>query len=323
VTRAGSLGALLLLAALAVVAQEETAAVDLRVEPDVARVGDPIALTLTVALPAGARLDARALGPDLGPFSVLDGRWEPVSGDTPASSRVWQGRIAAYEVGELELPPIRVEFKGADGKTNALATESRTLTLESVLALEEGPDAALADLKAPASVAADFRVLWIAGVVLLGMLLLALLAWWLVRRYGRRFEAVPAPTDPFHRVAPHVWAYGELQKLLDERLAEDGEVDRFCTRLSWILKRYLGGRFRIDLMEHTTAEVPALLARARAPEEPSESAHRLLERCDGVKFARATPTPEQCRAEVEEAYRVIDATRVSVEPAAAAERGVA
>jgi len=323
VARAGLVVGIALVAALGVTAQDEAASVAVRVEPDAARVGDPLELTLEVELPAGARLETEALGPRLGSFTVLEGRWETPQSDAPTTARRWSGRIAAYEVGELELPAFRLRYTAADGTGASVASEAVTLTIESVLDPGEGEEAALADLKAPAGLVADFRVLWIAGLVLAGMLLLALATWWLVHRYGRRFAGVAAPSDPFRRVAPDVWAYAELQKLLDERLAEQGEIDGFCTRLTWILKRYLGGRYRIDLLEHTTAEVPALLAAARVPEDSAGAAHRLLERCDGVKFARAAATAEQCRSEIEETYRIIDATRVSGAGEATPARGAA
>jgi hypothetical protein len=305
-----------------VAAAEDAPSVSVTVKPSVANVGDAIELIVTVDVPAGTRLEPEPLGPEIGPFSVLDGRWEaPAEGETVR--RFWRGSIAAYEVGEVELPAIAVRYVDAEGGSSRASSEPVPVTIESVLGPDDADQAPLADLKAPASLRGDFSVLWIAGIAFAAVVLAALLVWWLVRRYGARFAAVPASTDPFQREAPDVWAYGELRKLLDERLAEEGRVEEFYTRLAWILKRYLSGRFRVDLMEHTTSELRQLLAQAGVGAEPAALAHAMLERSDHVKFARHLPAAERCRAEVEEAYGIVDATRPRATTQEAAQEGAA
>jgi len=148
----------------------------------------------------------------------------------------------------------------------------------------------------------------------------AALLWWLHRRYAARLAAVPAPDDPFHRTPPHEWVYAELQKLLERRLAEQGQEALFFTEVARILKRYLGGRFRVELMEQTTAEVPERLRQAGAPREAIEAVGDLLASCDMVKFAKELPRPDDCRAAIEAAYQIVDATKPKP---ADAERGAA
>jgi hypothetical protein len=129
------------------------------------------------------------------------------------------------------------------------------------------------------------------------------------RRFAARLAAVPQVTDPFHRMPPHEWVYEQLRMLLDRRLAERGEVEEFFSELSHIVKQYLGGRYRVDLLERTTAEVKPELVQAGAPSAPVRATVELLERSDMVKFARGVPAPAACRSAVEEAYRIVDATR--------------
>jgi hypothetical protein len=183
--------------------------------------------------------------------------------------------------------------------------------IRSVLA--EGPadePPQIADIKSPASVPPDYRTLWVA-LVLVGLLLaVSGVVWWLNRRFAGRLAAVPAPTDPFHREPPHVWVYRELQRLLDRRWAEQGRVDEFYAEVGRIVKTYLAGRYRVDLLERTTEEVRDLLARAGAPGDAAEHAHGILADCDLVKFARLRPAPAASRTVVETVYALVDATRV-------------
>jgi hypothetical protein len=141
------------------------------------------------------------------------------------------------------------------------------------------------------------------------LLLAAGLLWWLHRRYAARLAAVPAPADPFHRTPPHEWVYAELQRLLEQRLAEQGEVERFFAELAQVMKTYLGGRFRIELLEQTTKEVPRRLQQAGAAEEAIGAIVELLDGCDRVKFARERPASESCRSAIESAYGIVDATK--------------
>lgn len=282
----------------------------LEVEPREATVGDHLEATLVLDLPTGDVPELREIGPRLGPFDVVSGSWDgPVP--TEAGRRwTWNGRLSAYRTGTLELPPIMIGYE-REGEPAELQSESVRVQLLSVLAeatVGEEP-AEIADLKPPASVPPDYRALW-AGVGLLGLLLIGALAlWWLQRRYASRLAAAKIPEDPFHRIPPHEWVYRELQQLLERRLAEQGHVDLFYAELARILKFYLGGRYRVDLMERTTEELPPILRQAGAPESGILAAGEFLARCDRVKFAGERPGPERSRESVEQAYRLVDLTR--------------
>jgi hypothetical protein len=141
-----------------------------------------------------------------------------------------------------------------------------------------------------------------------------LLSWWLWRRYAAKLAAVSAPVDPFRRLPPHVWVYEELEKLLARRLAEEGRIGVFYDELTRIVKQYLEGRYRVDLLERTTSEVPGALQSAGAPQDAGALARALLESSDRVKFARLGAGPAECRAAVEEAYRLVDLTKPAEAP---------
>jgi hypothetical protein len=165
------------------------------------------------------------------------------------------------------------------------------------------------DLKPEASIPPDYGPLKLALLAFAALLVVAGLAWWLWRRYAAKLAAIAAPVDPFRRLPPHVWVYEELEKLLARRLAEEGKIGLFYDELTHIVKQYLEGRYRVDLLERTTSEVPAELASAGAPTEAGSLARALLESGDRVKFARLGAGPAECRAAVEEAYRLVDMTK--------------
>ncbi len=292
-----------------------------------ATIGDRIDVQLIVEVPEGVELDPPSVGPELGPFSVVDGRWDEVLPDGPKGIRTWAGRVTAFETGEIELPALRIQLEGRGGETYETETEPLSVLISSVLEPGESElesQAELADLKSPASLAPDYGRLVRFAAAFGALLILAGVIWWLVRRYAARLAAVPVPDDPFGRVPPHVWVYEELQRLLDRRLAEQEKVPEFFSELSRILKQYLSGRYRVDLMEQTTAEVPERLQQAGCPADRIDEIVKLLERCDLVKFAKLPGAPDDCRAAVEQAYEIVDGTKpAEAVPAANSDRGAA
>ena len=296
----------------------------LEVDRDQATVGDPLAATLTLDLASGVVFVPASLGSEIGPFSVEGGSWSVPPEGEPPRRWVWTGRLFAFRTGVLKVPPIALRVEGESGSFS-ISTAPVEVTIDSVLTEQdlaaEAPE--LADLKPPASMAPRYGPLWavLGGLVLL--LASAGLLWWLHRRYAAKFSAVPAPEDPFQRTAPHIWVYAELQRLLARRLPEQGQIDPFYAELSRILKIYLGGRFRVDLLEHTTEEVPDRLWQAGTDADAVAEVIALLAECDRVKFAKHRPDPDGCRDAIERIYRVVDTTKPVDGTAAAARRGAA
>jgi hypothetical protein len=303
---------------------EDPTALRLEVDAREATVGDQLATTITLDLAVGSQPELPVIGPRLGEFEVLDGAW---SGPVPSEVGErwsWSGKLAVFQTGSLEIPPISVRVGTGDGArevtSDPVSVEIRSLLDADVAAQEETE---LADIKPPASMPGDYRALWAALGLLALLLAGAALLWWLQRRYASRLAAAEVPEDPFHRVPPHVWVYQELQRLLERRLEERGESELFHAEVSRIIKQYLGGRYRVDLMEQTSSEVPVLLRQAGAPATSIDGVNELLSRCDLVKFARNRPRPELWREVVEMAYGVVDATKPEEAANNGTERGAA
>jgi hypothetical protein len=297
---------------------------EVSVTPVEAAVGDRLKMVVTVDLPQGISLDPTPIGPELGPFTIMDGQWSPPAEAEEGRRWIWSGSMAAFRTGALEVPPISVRANGPEGELS-LSSEPVSVRILSVLTEEDLDQEAaeLADLKGPVSVPPEYGPLWRALSVMGLLLGGALLLWWLHRRYGARLAAVAVPEDPFHRTPPHEWIFAELQRLLGHRLPEQGKIEQFYGELSWILKRYLTGRYRVELMEATSAEVPSLLRQSGVGKEAIHSIAELLAESDRVKFARSLPDAAAWRTAVERVYRIVDATKPAEVGSASARKGAA
>jgi hypothetical protein len=252
------------------------------------------------------------LGTELGEFNVLHQQWEVGEPEGDYSSWVWIATVAAYSTGPVEFPALQIAAISSEQP----GWESLPLTVEMISVLDEASgeeELEIADLKQPASLEPNWTPALIALSIVALIALIALAAWWLHRRYAARLAAVPMVDDPFARTPPHEWAFAELQNLLSERLAEQGELERFYAQLAWILKRYLGGRYRVDLLEQTTDEVRPALDQAGIPSAASPRVGSILAECDRVKFAKAFPSDSERKQIVERVYAVIDQTKPALE----------
>lgn len=215
---------------------------------------------------------------------------------------------AAPAAGDAAQPPTSAETAPAE---QSLTTEALTIhaRLPADAATTEETLGKI-DMPAPVDLPRE-PIRW--GRVLLwgaaGAALLAAAAWlWLVQR--RRRAAIPPPPVP-----PADWAMAELDRLLAERLLEQGQVQAFYFRLSGIVREYVERGFDVSAPEQTTEEfLRNLKADVALGREDKAALGRFLAACDLVKFARHEPL----NAEHEEAVsasrdfvtRTADRTRV-------------
>jgi hypothetical protein len=152
---------------------------------------------------------------------------------------------------------------------------------------------------------ADHR--WLVGLGIgVGLLVLALpVAWWLRRRAAR-----PEPVVP-----PGSWALAELDRVEALGLPAAGEVERYHTLLSDVVRRYLELRFALRAPQQSTEEfLEAMRHSPQLPAEQQELLRDFLRRCDLAKFARAGFSEEECRVAGRTAREFVEQTRVAPSP---------
>jgi hypothetical protein len=146
-------------------------------------------------------------------------------------------------------------------------------------------------------------VYWIAGLVVLALVLAALAFRWWRRRSQRR------PEDPVARARREL---ADADALLDH---PDSEL--FAIEVSDVLRGYLARHLRLHAVRQTTEEFLAALA---GDEHGTIAAHRsslrdFLRRCDLVKFARGGLDREQREQLLQSARAFIEATANPTPPA--------
>ncbi len=205
----------------------------------------------------------------------------------------------------LTLPPVPIAVSRASGEIATVCTRPHSITVEDPTA--STPEARPRN-NPPARVQREewtslkHALLYLAAGLVLG----AIFAYFL-RRYLRRPRPVPPPPPPR---PPWEIALERLDEVRHAGLLEVQRYSEYFDRVSDAVRSYLGARYDFDGLESTSDEILAALRRARigSPALPYEVISAFLGDCDLVKFARATPTPEDCSRALAAGETIVRAT---------------
>ena len=165
-----------------------------------AHVGDPIRISVITVAKTGVPVNLPGTF-DLGPFSLL-GR-EETREQNLGDGRIRREfvlRVAAYEPGEVQLPPIDVTYLGPAGEVKTARTGAVAIKIASLIANE--PEPALKDAATPVSVMEENRIPLYVGGALLAAGLGALITFFVVRKLRARPGERPGPPPrPAHEIA--------------------------------------------------------------------------------------------------------------------------
>ena len=296
----GALLSVLLMALAPVPLRAQTPRIFTELDTALVSVGDRMALTVRVEHdPAVSVVWPDSL--DLGSVEVIDAELAPPASEGGRSTTSARFTLAAFELGDLEIPSFDIQVQMPDGSSSTLSTDRYLITVQSV-GLDEGGDirAIRGPLGLPLSVI--YVLPWILLLALLGVL-----GYWLwVKR--RRSEASPRRSVVIPRF-PHREAYEALDRLEASDLLERGEIKEYHILASEIIRTYVEGRFGVYALEMTTGEVVERLRSSDLTEDAVEAFGAFAGRCDLVKFAKLRPTPVASREILGAARAFVDQTK--------------
>lgn len=280
--------------------------VEVVLTPSGGTVGDRIAATLTLRVPAPGDLigDPR--------FPVWRGVWgeaevlqqeEPHKVVLEGGAVTWQQKLvlAAFRPGKIALPPAAVAVPLRARTVQATTPAGLAIDVRSVIpATDKSPQAK--PPKPPLSLPLGAPFWWTFAALSAACLAAGLLLW---RRARAPAEAeAPRPALP---------PLEELLAWLD-RLASEPPA-RAHTGLSLSLRRFLGRALDFPAAESTTSEIHRRLIARRLPSSQVRQAVDLLRACDLVKFARQEPGEERTRERIDAARRVAKEIDEQMRPA--------
>jgi len=204
---------------------------------------------------------------------------------------------------KMLLPPVPIAVARASGELLTLCTEPHAVLVEDPTA--STPDAKPRSNPAPRDQIEEWTLAKQLTIGALAGAVLAAIAALLVARWMRRPRPLPPPPPPR---PPWEIALEELFAVRYAGLAKEARYAEHYDRVSDAVRKYLGGRYGFDGLETTTHEMTAILHRVQPAVYELPVILGFLEECDLVKFARFTPSDEDCTRVLDQAENIVRTT---------------
>ena len=207
---------------------------------------------------------------------------------------------------KMVLPPVPIAVSRASGELLTLCTSPHAVLVEDPTA--STPDAQPKPNPAARQQIEEWTLAKQLTIGALGGAVLAALAAWLIGRWMKRPRPEPPPPPPR---PPWEVALEELFAVRYAGLAKEERFAEHYDRVSDAVRKYLGGRYGFDGLETTTREMTLILKRVQPSVYELPVILGFLEECDLVKFARFTPSDEDCTRVLDQAEHIV---RITVPP---------
>ncbi|MBT5273830.1 MAG: hypothetical protein HOL74_03295 [Flavobacteriales bacterium] len=201
--------------------------------------------------------------------------------------------ITVWDSGSYYIPPISFS---ATSKTQGLLLNVQTIILE------EGAE--LKDIKQPMEAPIGWSDIW---PWLLGIVLLILIAYILKKYVFTKKEALKIE-KPKVIIPADITALQQLTKLDEAQLWQAGNVKKYHSEISEIIRRYTENRFNFIALELATEEIISEL-KSKVNNEQLASITILLQRADLAKFAKSKPEETENKESMQLAKHFVAQTK--------------
>lgn len=270
-------------------------------EPQQVQLGEPFVVRVIVTHEKDQRVDLRTPG-DLGDFDLVESRRARIDG-AESSTTTFDLKLSAFVMGKQKTPDFTFEAVAGSAFGTFLAKGTEVEIVSSLPADAKEKGAGLFDVRPPEEVPVrTWRLLF----ALAGLLAAVALGYGLYK-----FSKRPRVVSPLamKAVEPlHVRTIALLDALRALDLPGNGKPREFYFQLSEVLRGYLGERYAFEARESTSSELLDTLRRLHTPNLPLKDLTSFVFDSDLAKFAKATPTADECKASLEFAYHVVYAT---------------
>jgi len=269
-----------------------------RVQPDTVTVGDRFVSGMAVSVPAGTRVALEVAKDTADRWRVL-GAIRATARDSARTRWLVVANMVAWQPGLRDTTSARLRLTGADGRTITLPVKLAFPVVRAVLP----DDTTKWRVRPPHDVwgpsVDPARTALLVALVLLGLLLIALLAWLVVRAVRRR-RARAIPANARER------ALALLERARTSGFVEAGNWKAFYTLIGEALRGFIAAvepRLSEDL---TSSEVIEGMRARGAPGERVEALEHLLRVGDLAKFARRGRAPDDARRDLDRARKWVE-----------------
>ncbi len=203
----------------------------------------------------------------------------------------------------MVLPPVPIAIARASGEVITLCTSPHPVVVDDPTS--NTPNAKPHGNPPPRPQREEWTLAKNIAVTALIALVIGALVAWLIGRWLKRPKPEPAPPPPR---PPWEVALEELFDIRHAGLIVDQRFRDHYDRVSHTVRKYLGDRYGFDGLESTTREIMTVLEAIVPPVAVLPVIWTFLREADLVKFARLTPSEQDCETALARGEEIVQAT---------------
>ncbi|MBU0489475.1 MAG: hypothetical protein KKA07_13625 [Bacteroidetes bacterium] len=254
-------------------------------------IGDHARLSLKAVIPAKSTL----LWPDFG--DTLAGQIEIISKTKIDTTHNTDGSIncsqvltiTSYDSGYYALAPFSCKVVPAGGSDTMTLMSDAILFSVRTMAVDTTKD--FKDIKGPLGAPWTLREAMPYILYTLAGLVVIFLIWFIWRKLRKKEPILKLSIKP--SVPAHVRALKAFKALEEKKLWQNNRVKEYYIELTEIVRQYIEERFDIIALELTSEEILAAMRTKEIDESLQNMMRFVFITADFVKFAKATPLPDE------------------------------
>jgi hypothetical protein len=272
-------------------------------------IGDWFRVSIEVKRPDNVKTYWPAFKDSLGPFDLVKQDSLTTSEANGIVTEEKTLTVSKYDSGSFSLPAVQVAYT-APGDTAMRYAQSSPLIV-SVSSIAVDTSKAIKDIKGPLSVPLTWRDFLLYALILLAIAAII----YGIYYYRKKHKKGPEEVEEIVEERPaHLVAVERLRELEEKRLWQQGDVKKFYSDATEIIREYFEKRYGIMALELTSDEVVQQLMKFRLDAALMRSVESLFLNADLVKFAKYAPVSSENEAVIPQALQIVEQSKPRQEP---------
>jgi hypothetical protein len=214
--------------------------------------------------------------------------------------------ITSFDSGFHVIPP----FKFYINKDTSIAYETSPLLLEVQSLKVDTSEASVKDIKLPLLEKYDWREDIPFYSTIAGLLVLAILLFFLIRRWLKKKPSAAEVVKPKLSEPLDVYVLRVLNQEKEQKIYMQGKVKAYYSTVSDVIRFYIEEYFKIPALELTTEETIQIIQRNQGfiSQDDFSRLKHILRNADLVKFAKVEPLMAEHENFIESAISFVQST---------------
>lgn len=276
-----------------------------KIDTSIATIGDQITLDVMVLYPEeNTTISFSEINDEFQQFSVVSRNETKAEKIAMGYQKEFQFKIAVFDTGKTELPPLTVETKVDTNSALIFKTNSHFVNIISVLPPDENVDPKEIKMPFPLPTVLPWDYI-IFALIIIGIALI----WYLLHKKWKRDH----PTVDFNEKyldPPHVIALRKLSTIKGYPFTTETEIITTYTDISHVVREYLEGRYFIRALEMPTRDIIESAKDIEIDDTILMKLQDILSRLDIIKFANQLPAVSEKDDIITISEKIIQTTKI-------------